>query len=338
MQLTGSLQAYGEQALRDSGAWVPPASAPSVSPEEFERIWVPRGLTSSDGSAFLGGNGHLFLRSGSNDLASQYLVGPGVAQEKLDQKVDLWVKCAIGRYEAIACFGATFLQIIIPEKGSVLHHESGAPANDTPLMKGVESVLGVYPWFISGNQVAKKYGRSEEMWLLYDSHYSALGAQLMLREVVELLGLPPSQLTEHVPSRLTLFPGDLSARVFGFELKEPKVGPPADDTIDEGELPYLLDSFTPRGGKHIGTTREWMRADAPYDFRVLVFGNSFFGTGPSSSRLCWWFSRAFTNFKFVWSPEVDIDIVEEYQPDIVIAQTIERFLFLRLPQKSRNLL
>jgi len=56
-----------------------------------------------------------------------------------------------------------------------------------------------------------------------------------------------------------------------------------------------------------------------YKKKVLVFGNSFFSTGQHSGQLSWWFSRLFQDFMFVWTPEVDWDLVGEYQPDYLLA-------------------
>lgn len=64
---------------------------------------------------------------------------------------------------------------------------------------------------------------------------------------------------------------------------------------------------------------------------MLEFGNSFFGNGDHSGKLFWWYSRLFQDFMFVWSPQIDWGLVSEYQPDYLLAQTIERFL-TRVPE------
>jgi hypothetical protein len=64
---------------------------------------------------------------------------------------------------------------------------------------------------------------------------------------------------------------------------------------------------------------------------VLVFGNSFFSDVPSQAFVSWWFARFFRQYHFVWSPDFDLELIRSVQPDIVLGQTVERFL-TRVPQ------
>ena len=84
----------------------------------------------------------------------------------------------------------------------------------------------------------------------------------------------------------------------------------------------------PTAGEHIGAKIAWRHRSAPLNLKVICFGNSFFERGGSPSGLSWWFKRLFSEFHFVWSPFVDNDYVRNEQPDIVVCQTIERFLML----------
>ena len=58
----------------------------------------------------------------------------------------------------------------------------------------------------------------------------------------------------------------------------------------------------------------------------MVFGNSFFERGAQSWRLSWWFKHFYREFIFCWNPALDLELVEKFQPDLVICQTVERFL------------
>ena len=82
---------------------------------------------------------------------------------------------------------------------------------------------------------------------------------------------------------------------------------------------------------HIGTKFVWKNAAAPFDLKVVAFANSFFERGGTARSLSWWCCRAFREFHFIWSPDLDMGYVREVAPDWVICQTIERFL-PRTPQ------
>jgi hypothetical protein len=57
-----------------------------------------------------------------------------------------------------------------------------------------------------------------------------------------------------------------------------------------------------------------------------VFGNSFFHNGNLPNQLSWWAKHFFAELTFVWDPALDWSVVDEVRPDIVVAQTVERFL------------
>ncbi|MFJ2542611.1 hypothetical protein [Microbacterium sp. NPDC087589] len=59
---------------------------------------------------------------------------------------------------------------------------------------------------------------------------------------------------------------------------------------------------------------------------MLTFGNSFFETGDFAGYLSWWGKHLFREFHFHWGPDFDWDLVDELKPDVVIGQTVERFL------------
>jgi hypothetical protein len=70
----------------------------------------------------------------------------------------------------------------------------------------------------------------------------------------------------------------------------------------------------------------WRHAEAPLPLRVLAFGNSFFERGSNCTTLSWWFKHLCREFHLVWSKDIDQTVIETLKPDLVIAQTIERFL------------
>ncbi|NMH58561.1 hypothetical protein [Alteromonas ponticola] len=92
-----------------------------------------------------------------------------------------------------------------------------------------------------------------------------------------------------------------------------------------------IHKYKPKKG-HLGRVNVWQN-DAPLsDKKILVFGNSFFAEGTSQYHLTWWLSQYFAQVHFVWAVSPDWKLVDKMQPDILICQTIERFM--RNPPKS----
>jgi hypothetical protein len=87
----------------------------------------------------------------------------------------------------------------------------------------------------------------------------------------------------------------------------------------------LILSCDPENG-HQGRQRVWRNKTAPIKKIVVCFGGSSFERGENSGNLSWWFARLFSEFHFIWSSDFDADYIEATSPDIVICQSIERFL------------
>jgi len=84
-------------------------------------------------------------------------------------------------------------------------------------------------------------------------------------------------------------------------------------------------AFDPPKG-HQGITRVFENKNAFIQKKIIVFGNSFMGKADHPHELSWYFARAYRDFHFVWSNKVDFDYINSEKPDLVLAQTIERFL------------
>jgi hypothetical protein len=127
--------------------------------------------------------------------------------------------------------------------------------------------------------------------------------------------------------------GDLATRLLGVELPEEYPMPGREFAERGGADVRLVVQENPAEG-HLGTRLVWQNLAAPFDVKVVAFANSFFERGGNARALSWWCSRAFREFHFIWTPDLDMDYVRAAAPDWVICQTIERFL-LRPPQDQR---
>jgi len=165
----------------------------------------------------------------------------------------------------------------------------------------------------------------DDPWLRHDSHLSASGALALIRALLPRLSVDPSVLSDVVLGRHTLINGDLGRRFFGIDLWDPQLEPDDVAAWPSREIaPHVVED--PPGGRHIGSRLHWRNNEALIDASILVFGNSFFGSGQSAGKLSWWFARLFKDFEFVWDPAFDVDHLRRRKPDLVVGQTIERFL------------
>ena len=127
----------------------------------------------------------------------------------------------------------------------------------------------------------------------------------------------------HPPS---VFSGDIGARLLGFPIYE-KLRDLDTSGIQRSMMELHQDyKIRPSDDAHVGTTIVWQNPQAPLEMKAVAFGNSFFERGGSPRGLSWWFKYLFREFHFVWSPRISTGYVVENRPEVVICQTIERFL------------
>jgi len=280
------------------------------------RTKVAAGTFSKKNTAVVGLDGFIFLFGGSNKVDQMY----NQPEEKVASTISSWSKKLSMRNEKVTGLDSQFIQFFIPEKQSVLPR-SYIRDIECPsiLYKAVSSL----PNCFDGFSAMTEQESPDLLWAKTDSHLSSFGAYwLSLCFVKSLGGEIDIKIT---PTKKRTMTGDLGTK-YTPTLYELSSGLKCD--LDS---PTVVDKFKPKNGGHIGRSIKLVNPSAQIDKKVLVFGNSFFDFGGSSNQLSWWFSRIFTEFEFVWSPNLDYKKIESTQPDIVIAQTIERFL--RLPPK-----
>ena len=277
---------------------------------------------SDDSIAIQGFNGHLFLYRGSNDLINQY----HVSEDSVVDLVDKWQTLFEFRESAVANIGCLYFQAIVPEKTSVLpEYYPCELTTPTPLLRRINNATLDSRFYID---IYKSLIESPFRTLIYalsDTHLTSLGASTIVGNIVSRI----------CQNKLQIEPIDFIEKEFKGDLSRP--GP----FCEHSELltfyktvrvnnklledPVLIDSVDP-ANSHIGIRRHWTNRTHLLDFRILIFGNSFFERGGTSRTLAWWFSRLFRECIFVWSPELDRSEVEHYKPDIVLCQTGERLL------------
>lgn len=283
------------------------------------------GRESTDKVAVVGAGGNIFLRAGTNNLDRLYIDDSMV-------DVDKWVGVFNSRMNEASRSGYRYIQMLLPEKSSVLHWmvpykaTRGSPGYQN-LVRTVRGDALLSNNFFNGLQVMPDEVNSEAIFRAFDTHMSTVGAKLVVDKFLEaFFGLSSSPYTVTGITHVEL-PGDVGSRfcVDGMVVERPPLYSGIANGNGEGCHPQLLELHDPEEG-NTGTLRHWSCSKAPIKKKVMCFGGSSFERAANSTTLSWWFSRLFSEFHFVWGSEPDPELIEKHSPDIVICQTVERFL------------
>ncbi len=294
-------------------------------------VLVAVGTGSVDESAIIGFDGFLYLTDGTNAVLSRYSLE---TSDTIDARRSLdWISLFESRNARLMSAGVKYVQLIVPEKISVLP-ENFPYSLDTPTrtMRQIEICarerrLGSY---ISLLDALVADSSRQFSYYKTDSHPSPRGNWTFVAAVLARLGLD-NHLTVSW-RKAERFSGDLARRFFGVALYE-EIDIPAIEWCGKPlEDPILEEIFEPDGGGHTGHRRVWRSPNAPFPDTAVAFGNSCFERGAHPGGLSWWFSRLFRKFHFIWSSDLDDVYVTQNRPDIVICQTVERFLFANVPR------
>jgi len=277
------------------------------------------GSISLDGSTAIGLESHLFLFKGTNQVHQKYFDGGAEAHAKS------WESLINLRSQRAASLGSTFLQLIIPEKQSVLTglypFEIKSP---TPALQEIGRRIGHADSFMDTLHVLREIHQAGLCpFRRVDTHLSFFGASAIVDAYLKRIA-PDTVISK--PSMLEArMSGDLGRKFFRGRIFE-KIQAPVLDTWDFSQISPVCRLVQDPADGHIGIRREWTCHRSILDKSVVVFGNSMFERGGEPFGLSWWFSRIFRETTFVWIPEVDYEVVERKSPDYVVAQTVERFL------------
>lgn len=299
-----------------------PLRAPPGLPDaETQSLALEVGFRSYDDAVIVGRGGHLFLEGGTNRLSRMY------REPAAEAKVALWADLFERRRRAIGDAGARYLQMIVPEKQSVLGHAH--PAGDrgcTPLLAAIAARLSDSAHHVDALSIFRdlRHRQGLDPYRQVDTHLSFHGYRALALELGARIAGHPVDLD---PPPLVARPaaGDLGSKLGIGNIVEPCLFPVEDDWPLARRTVRLDHASDPDSG-HIGYLRRWTCDDAPIDRRVLIFGNSMFERGAGPLTLSWWFARMFREVCFLWSPAVDLRLVADFSPDVVVCQTVERFL------------
>ncbi len=286
-------------------------------------LFLPVGLASIDGTAKLGKNGFVFLTEGSNHVIGLYNAKPD--DHEFIKRIEGWTAVIESRARWCQEKAITYRQVIIPEKITIYPEYFHVPiSTPTPQLFELEAKLMASEVskhsYVSALRVIE---HAKQLGLTFGrtgTHLTPLASFKLAQALLSSLGhdVPDREFT-----KAQVRQGELGNRFFGVPSYEEL------DYCEENaslQDPVMVYSSNPKSGGHIGRRCSWVCEDAPFRENVVAFGNSFFFVGHDQCDLSWWFSRLFQKFHFIWQPDFNYSLLEELKPDIVVGQTIERYL------------
>jgi hypothetical protein len=275
------------------------------------------GAVSSDQSAIVGSGNWCFIYDGSNSYREAY------AARNLQPVGDAWARLLELRQRNCTALATPFLQVIVPNKATLLpdFFPEKLPSDITwPLRQLLQSNVDAN--LLAPVAELRAPDLREAIFRRNDSHLTIAGNSYLTRMILERLDLALSQPTSLIATHTAQHTGDLGSK-FENPISETLHAPAWNDGLFDQSQTHKTHEFLP--GQLNGIRQSFYNRTAPLQMRVLVFGNSFFERVPSWG-LSPFFAALFSEFLFVWSPNIDYELIKEQKPDIVISQTCERFL------------
>ncbi|WP_314435302.1 hypothetical protein [Massilia timonae] len=274
------------------------------------------GKASEDLSAVIGKNNWCFIYRGSNDYRGGYL------SEDVNQLGQRWVTLVENRHSICAKLGAEFLQLIVPNKLSILPDCFPEVLNSevTFILQNYLTSHLSQTALIPLKEFREKSVR-DAVFRRNDSHLTVGGNALLAELILEKLGFGEKKF-ETVVIGYTQHKGDLGGK-FSPPIEEKLAAPSfSKGLLDQKNIEKVREVINPSFN---GTSQVFLNRNAPIKAKLIVFGNSFFERVPSWG-LSPFFASIFEEFHFIWSSDVDFKYIARERPDYVIAQTCERFM------------
>ena len=288
--------------------------------------WPRTGLVSADRSTIMGSHQQSYLFQGSNNHYDAYF------DTRLIELANGWADLTAQRHQRITDQGVQVLSVFVPNKATCLPSAfpQPIPRGGTTIWKQLNHLLFDDSGVVFSLQKMKiDETTMSGAWLRTDSHWSQSGCLLAVNEILEKLALP--LLEVQLATETQQFSGDLSSKWSGkflAEVRRELFCPEITSMIPEVEFDNNQGQ-----SQHFGRHVRWANKNAKYQINVTFVGNSFSGTGRGPGELTWWLARLFKSVTFLHSSLIPTDVVEMTSCDVVIFQTVERFLYV-LPQDN----
>jgi hypothetical protein len=277
------------------------------------------------GDVAIGRDGYLFLVGGSNSPIDMFQTD----ESETTKLIDTWETIAHRREKELASRGALYLQMMVPEKLSILGDKLGWGLKLTESwgqrfnsrFAQHDPIIDLFSLFRASPYLEKLYHKT-------DSHWSHIGAFSAYQMLCYKLGIPfvseliRREFTEgetrfDLGSKLPK-PVTENARFYKFRQNA--------QVVEEGDLTKFkrLNNLENAGGLHVGSFIRFRNDTAAENKKILVFGDSF--SEYRDHLLTGLLAETFHETSFAWSTSIDFELVEELAPDIVVCAMTERFM------------
>jgi hypothetical protein len=288
----------------------------------YENILLQIGSTSNDNEVTIGRDGIIFLLGGSNKVIQQY------SSPEWQEKASAWITLIQNRQEYFLSKGISFCQMIVPEKQSVIpEYYPGILDVPTPALAEISKHLNGTSFYLDCQKLLRDLfivGGSIPFRKV-DSHLSYFGTECLARGILQHFKIKITGEIFAKKMKEDIALGDLSGKFFQGGIAERMLVPDLAEWEFAQQVPILTFSKYPPTGLG-GTILEWEAQSPLSSKKLLVFGNSMFERGGGPLGLSWWVGRIFSKTRFIWDSNVLDEHMQEFKPDAVICQSVERFL------------
>ena len=275
-----------------------------------------------------GEDGWLFLVGGPNRPLDSYGRSLGWWWT-----IHRWARLVRRRERRCRRAGIGFVQMVVPEKLSVLGGKAPALAVDggrAPVRRLARQLAGCGA-YLDLVPVLEGGAGGPDLYLRTDTHWSNVGCYRAYRALCQVLGAQPVELTAY-PAEESAFTGDLGLKLDPAPVERRRVSRFGRDAARVHASPLVrhheaLDAVHPgrfalHRGAHVGFRNESAGADPR---RLVLFGDSCANYEPF--HLTAMLAETFREVHFAWSSSLDWRLIEGLRPDILVAEVAERFLF-----------
>lgn len=294
----------------------------------------------------VGKDGFLFLLQGSNNVSSQYVKSPD-AQFFLIH----WRVIISQRERRLRALGIPYRHVLMPEKITIYDNLLEDFALNWQMSPGYRLYHKdeYYNWFPLRRLRVDQYLRRRARWratlidligpmrnrrdeqdLFYrtDSHLSFAGRILAYREICRAIGaVPVRDFWERPTTYHAGWAGDLGTafsppRYEGTTLhhiQRDAVRVYASPIVEHCERNGL------EGTLHTGAHVIYENPRAADARRVVLFGDSYANFMPVGLTIM--LAETFRELHFIWSTQIDYRYIARVQPDLVLTEMSERFIF-----------
>lgn len=269
-----------------------------------------------------GKDGWLYLDGGNNPFLA-YLKGQAVLPQSTIQG---WRDLLKARHRRLTKMGISYCHVFAPEKASVYPEYLN---EDIDVTRGIiyifsrhfpDLFINVLPFF---NKIKKDF----QIYYKTDTHWNFAGCFAAYQLICGHFKIFPNKAIVSAPVKNVNALLDLGSKTNPQTREWIKVRAIQQNykrvfvnTLIEYKEKNKIENEV---GLHVGSHAIFENKAAPYQQKVVIFGDSFSEYRPT--LLTAMLAETFAEVHFIWSANIDYEYIKRVKPDIVITEICERF-------------